>query len=103
MHGLVFLAMILLAGMPAPVQAQELGDPEAGATYAREICAQCPAVLSDDHLSPKPDAPPFGAGFHVDLYINGGTRFVFAATSMETEFLRCDSWHLLLPTHSFCR
>jgi len=38
--------------------AQEVGDPQAGAIYARQYCARCHAI-ADENASPKKTAPRF--------------------------------------------
>jgi mono/diheme cytochrome c family protein len=49
---------VLLAS--TPLQAQEAGDPRAGLSLAREVCAMCHAVSGGQTLSPDPEAPTFG-------------------------------------------
>lgn len=39
---------------------QEAGDPQAGLSLAREVCASCHAVLAGQTSSPNPQAPSFG-------------------------------------------
>ncbi|MGI9403287.1 MAG: c-type cytochrome [Hyphomicrobium sp.] len=49
-------ALILV---PRIACAVELGDPQQGLAYARQVCAECHAVEAGDDLSPNPDAPSF--------------------------------------------
>ncbi|WP_262028119.1 c-type cytochrome [Microvirga sp. Mcv34] len=50
----IFLLMI-----PAGLQAQESGNPEAGLRVAREACATCHAVEPGQNQSPRTQAPTF--------------------------------------------
>ena len=54
---LLFLFVLLAS---TPLQAQEAGDPRAGLSLAREVCAMCHAVSGGQTLSPDPEAPTFG-------------------------------------------
>ena len=56
MRRLVILSLILL--FAGPVAAQEVGDPRAGATYAKQYCAKCHAIADED-ASPESRAPRF--------------------------------------------
>jgi mono/diheme cytochrome c family protein len=44
---------------PTAAGTVELGDPQQGLAYAKQICAECHAVEAGDELSPSPDAPSF--------------------------------------------
>jgi mono/diheme cytochrome c family protein len=54
--------LIILIGIDASplssVQAQQTGDPGAGAAFAEEVCAKCHAIDLTGN-SPEPTAPPF--------------------------------------------
>lgn len=50
-------AMLLLAGCQE-ARAQD-ADIAAGAAYAKQVCAACHAVLSNQEFSPLPEAPTF--------------------------------------------
>ena len=52
-----FTAAVLLA-LTGGAQAQE-GDVQAGAAYAKEVCATCHAVLPNEQISPLIQAPTF--------------------------------------------
>ena len=39
--------------------AQEVGDPQTGRTFAREACASCHAIQPGQMTSPQASAPPF--------------------------------------------
>ena len=54
MRQLAILSLVLL--FTAPVAAQEAGDPQAGATYAKQYCARCHAIANED-ASPEHTAP----------------------------------------------
>jgi cytochrome c2 len=49
---------ILTLLFAAPVAAQEAGEPEAGAAYAKQYCAKCHAIADED-ASPEHTAPRF--------------------------------------------
>ena len=53
------MAFLLLLLVSKPLQAQEVGDPRAGLSLAREVCAACHAVLEGQTRSPNPQAPAF--------------------------------------------
>ena len=55
-------AMVLTAAMLLALASEALAqdaDVEAGAAYAREVCAACHAVLANEQISPLPQAPNF--------------------------------------------
>ena len=56
MRRMAILALIPL--FTAPAAAQEAGDPQAGAAYARQYCAKCHAIADED-ASPAQTAPGF--------------------------------------------
>ena len=56
MRRMAILALIPL--FSAPVAAQEAGDPQAGAAYAKQYCAKCHAIADED-ASPEQTAPRF--------------------------------------------
>jgi mono/diheme cytochrome c family protein len=56
MRQLAILSFILL--FTAPAAAQEVGDPRAGAAYAKQYCAKCHAI-ADEETSPEHTAPRF--------------------------------------------
>jgi len=56
MRRLATLSLILL--FATPVAAQEVGDPQAGAAYAKQYCAKCHAIAAED-ASPEHTAPRF--------------------------------------------
>jgi mono/diheme cytochrome c family protein len=49
----------LLFGLGPAAWAQE-ADIGAGATYAKQVCALCHAVLPNEHLAPGSDLPESG-------------------------------------------
>jgi mono/diheme cytochrome c family protein len=53
------LITIICIGLAGVAYAVQIGDPDAGATYAKDVCAQCHAVLPNEQLSPLPGAPSF--------------------------------------------
>ena len=53
---LVAAATLLATGYASKAQD---ADVEAGAAYAEQVCAACHAVLSNQELSPLPEAPTF--------------------------------------------
>ena len=55
---LAILVFLAAAGMPS-AHAQEQGDPQQGATFARAICASCHAVEKGNMRSPVAVAPSF--------------------------------------------
>ena len=46
------------AGLVLAAEVQQTGDPEAGAAYAKNVCAQCHTIKGAEP-SPEPTAPPF--------------------------------------------
>ena len=52
------LGAVLLAAFASQVEAQE-GDVAAGAAYAKQVCADCHAVLPNEQISPLAQAPTF--------------------------------------------
>jgi mono/diheme cytochrome c family protein len=54
----VMLGGVLLAAFASQVAAQE-GDVAAGAAYAKQVCAECHAVLPNEQISPLAQAPTF--------------------------------------------
>jgi mono/diheme cytochrome c family protein len=58
MRRLAILTLILLFGALSSVAAQEAGEPQAGAAYAKQYCAKCHAIADEDP-SPEHTAPPF--------------------------------------------
>jgi cytochrome c len=59
MHGIVWIACLALMSGCSVTYAQEAGDPAAGHTFARSLCAVCHAVDADTDQSPNPSAPTF--------------------------------------------
>ena len=53
---MLFLSACLAA---LPVRAQDSGDPQRGLALARQVCADCHAVLAGQLQSPNPKSPPF--------------------------------------------
>jgi cytochrome c len=53
-----WLALTLILLFAAPVAAQEAGEPQAGAAYAKQYCAKCHAIADED-ASPEHTAPRF--------------------------------------------
>ena len=51
------ISIPVLVGLASSGEAQT-GDPEAGAAYAKQVCAKCHAI-DRTGLSPEPTAPPF--------------------------------------------
>ena len=58
MKSAVVLAAVMLLALEPEALAQD-ADVEAGAAYAKEVCAACHAVLPHENLSPLPQAPTF--------------------------------------------
>lgn len=58
MKAVTLLAAATLLALPSVALAQE-ADIEAGAAYARGVCAACHAVLANEQISPLPQAPTF--------------------------------------------
>jgi mono/diheme cytochrome c family protein len=56
-NGLTLAAAVVLA-LTSQALAQD-ADIEAGAAYARKVCAGCHAVLANEQISPLPQAPTF--------------------------------------------
>ena len=56
-HTKVLGVLMMLASPPAAL-AQE-GDLDAGAAYAKQVCAACHAVLPNEQISPLAQAPTF--------------------------------------------
>ncbi len=52
------LAAAVLLALSSEAGAQD-ADIEAGAAYAKQICAACHAVLPNEQISPLPQAPTF--------------------------------------------
>jgi mono/diheme cytochrome c family protein len=52
------LVFAFLVGLSSRGQAQQTGDPGAGAAYAQQVCAKCHAI-DRTGISPEPTAPPF--------------------------------------------
>ena len=52
------LALVLTASV-ASAAAQEAGDPARGRNVARQVCAECHAVLASETISPRPELPTF--------------------------------------------
>ncbi len=59
MHKISIFLAVLAQLMSQAAVAQDQGDPKAGLTFAREVCATCHAVEVNDRTSPTPDAPSF--------------------------------------------
>ena len=59
MRILTTIAALAMIVAPRIACAVELGDPQQGLTYAKQVCAECHAVDAGDALSPNPDAPSF--------------------------------------------
>jgi mono/diheme cytochrome c family protein len=58
MRQLAALTLILLLVALSSVSAQEAGNPQAGAAYAKQYCAKCHAI-ADEGASREHTAPPF--------------------------------------------
>jgi mono/diheme cytochrome c family protein len=58
MKAMVVLATVALLGGVSGAMAQE-GDVAAGQAYAKQVCADCHAVLPNEQISPLPQAPTF--------------------------------------------
>jgi mono/diheme cytochrome c family protein len=54
----LMLGAVLLAASVSQVEAQE-GDVAAGVAYAKQVCAECHAVLPNEQISPLAQAPTF--------------------------------------------
>jgi mono/diheme cytochrome c family protein len=61
MKWLAWLTPLVVIGLATAAQAQETGDPAAGAAYAKKVCTPCHAVLANEQLSPLLQAPTFQA------------------------------------------
>lgn len=55
---LLTLAFLLAASASLMAEPQEMGDPQEGFEYAKEVCANCHAILSNG-TSPVREAPTF--------------------------------------------
>jgi mono/diheme cytochrome c family protein len=55
------LAVIGMAAAAQNVQAQEVGDLQKGRALARQVCAECHAVGTEDARSPNSRSPSFVA------------------------------------------
>jgi mono/diheme cytochrome c family protein len=51
--------LVALSIVPVSLGAQEVGDPQEGSAFARQVCASCHAVEHGQALSPNPKAPTF--------------------------------------------
>ncbi len=58
MGHVTLIAAGILLGLASAASAQE-ADVGAGATYAKQVCAPCHAVLPNQQISPLPQAPTF--------------------------------------------
>jgi mono/diheme cytochrome c family protein len=58
MKAMIVLATAAWLGGAASAAAQE-GDVAAGQAYAKQVCAECHAVLPNEQISPLPEAPTF--------------------------------------------
>ena len=58
MKAMIVLATAALLGEASSASAQE-GDVAAGQAYAKQVCAECHAVLPNEQISPLPQAPTF--------------------------------------------
>jgi mono/diheme cytochrome c family protein len=58
MRVVTVLATAMLLASASEAAAQE-GDVQAGAAYAKEVCAACHAVLPNEQISPLLQAPTF--------------------------------------------
>lgn len=59
--------------------AAEMGDPQAGFTYAKEVCANCHAI--SNYPSPVPEAPAFDKIANI---MSAGAIFVWMQTTHPT-------------------
>jgi mono/diheme cytochrome c family protein len=57
-HLLLSSTIVLTAFTGLMAQEVEIGDSQAGFTYAKEVCANCHAIVSNE-TSPVPEAPAF--------------------------------------------
>ena len=53
------VAVFVLASAGGWASAQEIGDPTAGYSLARDYCSECHAIEAGEAGSPNMDAPPF--------------------------------------------
>jgi mono/diheme cytochrome c family protein len=58
MRRLACLVSLLLLSA-ATCQAQELGDSQKGAMWARNVCSECHAIRNEQGRSPNPRSPTF--------------------------------------------
>jgi mono/diheme cytochrome c family protein len=58
MRAVTVLAAAMLLAAASAAEAQE-GDVDAGAAYAKQVCAACHAVLPNEQISPLLQAPTF--------------------------------------------
>ena len=68
-----------ILAVAAASHAQEAGDSEKGAAYAKQVCAQCHAVRKGDNVSPNPKAPPFE-----DIANTSGVTGISLAASLHS-------------------
>jgi mono/diheme cytochrome c family protein len=59
MSALRWLGVLTAIAWAAGASAQESGDPAAGLSFARSICAECHAVERGERTSPNPLSPSF--------------------------------------------
>jgi len=52
-------ALIVMIALAPNAMAQQLGDPEAGLSFAEKVCAECHSVTKEEFLSPNPIARSF--------------------------------------------
>jgi mono/diheme cytochrome c family protein len=57
-HLLLSSTILLAASTSLMAEQVGAGDLQAGFTYAKEVCANCHAIVSNE-TSPVPEAPPF--------------------------------------------
>ena len=58
MRAAVWASILAIAGGSA-ASAQDVGDPDAGHSFAQSLCAKCHAVEAGDSVSPNSAAPTF--------------------------------------------
>ncbi len=76
---LALAAIFAAAAASHAARAQEAGDPERGAAYAKQVCAQCHAVREGDNISPNPKAPGFE-----DIANTSGVTGISLAASLHS-------------------
>ena len=55
----VIIAVIIITTLVSKIEAQELGDTALGLKFAKEVCAECHRVSSQESMSPNLSAASF--------------------------------------------